>query len=249
MKAALIPPFGYERTALQSDIHLILPLEACRTNIDYMNTYRSARERNDYLILDNGCAEGDLVDNKTLMAVAAELGVHEIVAPDVMGNAEETYDLTKAFVEENRSATDYNIMGVLQGESLAQVLYLAAAFAKIPQITTFGIPKVHINNNEPHTRAQIANELILRYGDKFKIHLLGLNNSFPTEMLDIKFPANIRSMDSAQPYKMAELGVVLTAYNARKHHPKRRTDYFSRKRAVNEGMLMYNIEQFKAWCL
>lgn len=249
MKAALIPPMGYERTALLSDIHLILPLEECRTNPEYISTYREARKRGDYLILDNGCAEGNLVDNEILMGVASELGVHEIVAPDVMGNASDTYDLTKDFIDQNSSATDYNVMAVLQGQNIDQALYLAAAFSKMPQITTFGIPKVLLSTQAWDVRARLAYELILRYGHKFKIHLLGLNNAYPTEMIDIKFPAGIRSMDSAQPYKVAEAGMPLTAYNVRRRHPSRRPDYFSVKRPVNEEMLTYNIEQFKAWCL
>jgi hypothetical protein len=118
----------------------------------------------------------------------------------------------------------------------------------MPQITAFGIPKVHLYTGVSTVRSLMAETLIARYANKYKIHLLGLNNQFPTEMVDFRFPAGIRSMDSAQPYKMAEAGVTLTAYNARRHHPKRRPDYFSEPRPVNTGLLTYNIEQFKAWC-
>jgi len=51
-------------------------------------------------------------------------------------------------------------------------------------------------------------------------------------------------MDSAQPYKMTEVGHYLTIVDG---YAQRRSDYFSRFVKVNETMLSDNINTFLDW--
>lgn len=247
MKAALIPPKGLEHTALESDIHLILPFLTLRRNLQYQATYAAARKRGDYLILDNGVAEGSLASANALMTIAQNMKVHEIVAPDVMRDASQTLTMTVDFLRDYPKSHDYNIMAVAQGENQDEVLYLIQQYVRIPQITAIGIPKCLITERFDSIRSQVAQTVMARYPKRFDIHLLGLHKLFQTEMIDCEFPPGIRSMDSAQPYKMAEADLPLTANNASGFRDARRRDYFQRPSVTNMKVLEYNIKTFKEW--
>jgi len=245
VRAALIPPKGFEHTALESDIHLVLPLPPLLKRPDYIRTYVEARKRGDYVILDNGCAEGQLVEGKTLLDFAKIIKAHEIVAPDIMGNAAQTLEATNMFLDENPEAADYNIMAVLQGETPNEIQFLLDQFAKRDEIVTIGVPKVHVQKADTPIRRDIVTMIHRHYPGRFQIHLLGLSNQFADEMLAIKFdPGTVRSMDSAQPYKITERGWYMSATFAAS---VRRTGYFTYKKEVDLKLLSANIATFKEW--
>jgi len=246
MRAALIPPCGAEYTILSSDIHLVLPLPECVENRDYIGAYRAAWNRGDYLILDNGCAEGRLVPNEALLNFAQRIHAQEIVAPDVMGDATATVQRTLAFFKDNPRARNFAVMGVLQGRNEDEALRVADSYSRIPGITTVGIPKVLVQAGS-HIRARIARKVLEYFPNRFDIHLLGLSSHFQTEMLDVKFPRAVRSMDSAQPYKYTEAGVWMTALKVSKESVHRRSSYFSRPVGYDAPMLNHNIQTFLDW--
>ena len=212
MRAALIPPRGYERTVLMSDIHLVLPLPGLVDNPEYIRTYEEARTAGHYIILDNGCAEGSLVSEEFLLEFARKIRPHEIVAPDALDMGAHTYNLTVAFLRDYPEAQDYNIMAVLQGETFAERKIYLEEYAGMDAITTIGIPKIQVRTEGSDARIKTARFIEKRYPGRFKIHLLGLNRRFPTEMLDLPWSTTtVRSMDSAQPYKITESGRMMTA--------------------------------------
>lgn len=243
MKAALIPPKGYEHTVLESDIHLVLPLQPLLNNLDYIAAYKAARARGDYIILDNGCAEGQLVDGRTLIDFAHVIGAHEIVAPDVMSSAAATLEWTKNFLDEFPEAADYSIMAVLQGETPDEREFLLHQYAKLDAITTIGVPKVIAKRYGGTERFIAVKRIHQLYPQRFKIHLLGLNGNFPTEIFQMPFEG-VRSMDSAQPYKLAEIGHVLSTHRA---WADRRDTYFVEKKEVDPRVLAGNIATFLSW--
>lgn len=245
MKAALIPSRGYERTALESDIHLVLPLEECVKNRDYVNTYLSAKARGHYIILDNGCAEGRLVEGRELVKFAIEIGAHEIVAPDIMSDGPGTVEATLGWLKEYASIVDdYNIMGVVQGADTSEWKHTLEVFAGTDAITTIGIPKVHVKSHSLRKRYEIVQYVLAMYPKRFKIHLLGLNERFPTEILELPWPKEVRSMDSAQPYKLAEEGLLMTTERA---WANRREEYFAQQVPAEAHILNANINTFIAW--
>jgi queuine/archaeosine tRNA-ribosyltransferase len=243
MKAALIPPKGYEHTALESDIHLVLPLPPLRKNMAYIATYAAARLRGDYIILDNGCAEDQLVTGEVLMQFAKRIGAHEIVAPDVMSNAAATLEATNTFLDAFPEAADYNIMAVLQGVTQNERSFLLDQFAKTEAITAIGIPKVLSSKYHSKVRLDTVEYILNKYPGRFQIHLLGLNSHFPNEIAITPFKG-VRSMDSAQPYKLAEVGASMNTSNA---WATRRIGYFTDKKEVDPRVLAGNIQIFKQW--
>ena len=244
MRAALIPPKGYEAWALESTIHLVLPLAPLLKSTSYLHTYATARKRGDYIILDNGCAEGELVDGATLINFARYIRANEIVAPDVMSDAGETLEATVSFLRDYPEASDYNIMAVLQGSTPEDREFLLEQFVKHDAITAIGIPKVHVTEEGSEVRKDIARMIHKVSKDRFQIHLLGLSKAYPTEMRDVNFRAgSIRSMDSAQPFKVTELNHLLVS----DPDATRRPTYFTHKKEVNAATLRMNINTFKEW--
>ena len=244
MRAALIPPKGYERFALESDIHLVLPMVPMMSNKDYVQTYVTARARGDYIILDNGAAEQQLVDGERLMNVARALRPHEIVAPDVLHDAAGTLEATNSFLAEFPEARDYNIMGVLQGDNLGDRQYLLNQYAKNDSITAIGIPKCLITEDDPDIRRRDVRRIRKNYPGRFNVHLLGLSSLYPNEIAEFGFGKFVRSMDSAQPFKVTEAGIFMSESEC---DAKRREDYFSYKKEVDTRLLVHNITVFKQW--
>lgn len=242
MKAALIAPKGYEHTVLQSDIHLILPFKDTLSNPNYLRTYMDAKDRGDYIILDNGCAEGDLVTNQALAEAAHVFQPDEVVAPDVMGSYTGTRALTHEFLREFEG--DYKIMAVLQGEYWIDLEALLAYYVTEARITTIGIPKVLVKNRGDTMRVRIARHIAATYPDRFDIHLLGASPHFTDELDLLSFSSGIRSTDSALPYKFTyakqELGFD-------KAHVKRWPGYFKEEVNLDPELLESNVRTYMRW--
>ncbi len=119
MKAAPIVPLGLvEELAPMSNYHLVLP--QYWGDEKYRETYLRLRERGDHIMLDNGVAEG-LDSLETLQMVAScaeELHPTEIIAPDVIGNPNETVRRTLSY------ATNYQALQERPSESLMAVIQL-----------------------------------------------------------------------------------------------------------------------------
>jgi hypothetical protein len=247
VKAALIPPKGYEFTALQSDIHLALPLPSTRNNPEYIRYLEAASRRGDYIILDNGCAEGQLVEPAELVDFAHQIEADEIVLPDVMDDMSETLAATMRFLEIYPQIGDgFNLMGVLQGTTKEEREKLLHKYYEL-DVRTIGIPKVQVQYQGSISRLETTLMIYRNYSPgTFAIHLLGLSAHYPAEMFHAKgvYGTSVRSMDSAQPYKATEKGFLMSPD---KCWAPRRSDYFDREENEFDVLLDRNIAIFKRW--
>jgi hypothetical protein len=146
MKIGFIVPDAYLETLGLYDFHLLLPM-----NVHKALPYIS---RSDYIVLDNGAAEGKLVSNSMLLEWVDEYQdvLNEVVAPDVLYDFESTKNLTEDFVNELND--DINVMGVAQGSSWPEVFQCIEWMAQHPRITTLGIPK-HLTKTLNHRYARL----------------------------------------------------------------------------------------------
>lgn len=252
MKAALIPPYGFERTALNSNIHLVLPLIETMSNDLYIGTYIAAKVNGHYIILDNGAAEGKLRPAGVIMNSAELFSADEVVAPDVLGDFHQTHALVADFMNNFDDYCKYysirpKVQAVLQGQTFGERAELLKYYSTHPDIKVIGIPKVTIREKGDPIRAEIARYIQQRYPGRFEIHLLGASPYFPTELLDVDFPKGIRSTDSTLPYKLAALGLGL---NENTVHVKRWSGYFDTvyQGLTNMGPLIeQNILTYMTW--
>jgi hypothetical protein len=181
MKLALIPPFAYAAQMLRTDYQLVLP--ECFRNEHYtrvvynmrMNDPKVYNAFEQFIILDNGAAEGNAWHPQALMAIGREFRVSEIVIPDELGDLEITLDMLE-FFEDNTSEEDrsqFGFMGVVQGGNIAQIGRCAEAFADKDYVTTVGIPRHLLDTlGDKHARIQIYAALHGRFGNRFQFHFL-----------------------------------------------------------------------------
>jgi len=151
MKVAIIPPRGYENHALVSDYQLLLPQELEREA--YARIYLKAKERGDFLILDNGAAEGQATGLADLIAIGARFGVDEIVIPDVLGDAVQTCKQARWAEGSIQSCREYPLrwnesvqfVAVIQGENWIDAVSCLEAFAGMDHVDKIMVPR-HLGN-------------------------------------------------------------------------------------------------------
>jgi hypothetical protein len=250
MRAALIAPFGYEDTVLQSSIHLVLPLVETLSNDNYVRAYVTARAEGHYLIMDNGAAEGRLRPTEVLLSVVDTFEAHELVAPDVLGQSMVTKQLVYSFLRDLERHEDefgpkpIKIQAVLQGFTRPERDELLQYYAAHSRITVLGIPKVTIRHNGDDVRRRIVEHINNEYPGRFEIHLLGASPYFPTELAKVDFPSWVRSTDSAMPYKLAAESLGL---HDESKHAKRWEGYFETKKLINRELINQNIATYQYW--
>lgn len=173
MQVALIyPPALLKKYGETTQYHLVLPHLFQQKR--YRDFYRKRSETGDYLILDNGAAEGLEFGHRHLYYVAEQMKVHEIVVPDTLGNSNDTIAKGLAFSRYTRDG--YRYMMVAQGTTVLecmQTLDFIMTDLKFMYVTAVGIPRL-INREDRHGRFKIAKYIAQRgYNKAMEFHFLG----------------------------------------------------------------------------
>jgi hypothetical protein len=254
MRAALIPPKGLYDTAMQSDIHLVL---AQHTMTDYVVNYMYNVGDDDFVIVDNGAAEGNMVSFETLLQRAYAYGAEEIVLPDVIGDFSNTMLLVEHSLVQWKQSAVYGGLKFPQAMAVVQSNGASSEwqdcirfFERFPQITTLGIPR-HFVDKDKWMRHQVLSWIKGHDLDKrFQVHLLGTNPKFPAEVSVLaKDHSWVRSVDSSLPYNYAIAGQPLDAM-PRKEPIGRPDGYFTEERKYDQdqrALVIDNINTFMRW--
>lgn len=212
----------------------------------YLSFYQTRSEFDDFIILDNGAAEGFVYGHKHLFTLAEEVGASEIVVPDVMGDANETLALAQHFARFARP--EYQYMFVLQGKTPEEVMFCLRALDNgnmFMYVTTIGIPR-HLSKINKYFRQTLTDFMIKEhFNDKFEIHFLGANEWMGEvfSLADIvKGLDGFRGIDTSLPIYMGleNLNINIDDYI------ERPTNFFTRS-DNNVGMIETNIETYLTW--
>lgn len=249
MKAALIPPKGLEALALRSKMHLALPLPELIVNDAYVHTYKRASRGGDFLILDNGEAEGARVPNDTLLGMAKLYGATELVLPDVIRDGFETVKRVVTFLDQYKDdLSSYQLMAVPQGKTTTEVQKCIEEFSVMEQITTLGIPRHFMGTMRlQQARVELANWIEDKYPDRFQVHCLGVESKFLREIKWLaKYAPTVRSIDSSLPFNYAIAGFELTPTVGSINRPR---EYFTTdwSKRVRSDLVIGNINTFMRW--
>lgn len=255
MEVCLIPPKGLETFALHSHHHLALAMPELVDNPAYVSVMDRAHRGGDFIIIDNGAAEGARVTDAKLFAAAKVLHANEIVLPDTLGDWFLTMQQCNAFMAENRIGLEQfegNFMFVAQGKSREQVEQAIRAVVRYDRVTTIGLPRNLIGYTQNQTiRIDVANWIESTYGERFKIHLLGVSAG---NLREIKWAAryagHIRSIDSSLPFNYAIKGRDLNRAADVMETINRPDQYFERNwnaAAIRRALIISNIDAFKGW--
>ena len=118
MKLALIPPISWISTTSCTDYQLLLPQLLMYPK--YVEHYtRLAKSEDQHLILDNGANEGAQVNSTSLVRMADEVGVDEVVVPDVLLDDVATLSRMATFFDrvKDKDVGNLKYMGVAQGST------------------------------------------------------------------------------------------------------------------------------------
>jgi hypothetical protein len=255
VKAALIPAKGYYATAtLKSDFHLVL---AQIEDKSYKDTYTYTNiDEDSYVIVDNGAAEGSTVDDEQLLEAVRFYSADEVVIPDVMGDMKATIERKDKFLK-SAEATDadhgiYNgvhFMGVVQGQTFDEVAECIDNFLDDERIDVIGVPRHLLTTfKDSHARFHVLMYMEKRKGWEQKVHLLGTNNVWPSEILGIaqQFPW-VRSCDSSLPYNYTIGEARLDEATELREHIGRPDGYFTRTWELDMDLLNDNIDTYLGW--
>ena len=251
MKSALIPPRGLENYILYSNFHLALAIPECMKNNEYVEAYQQAAMRGDYIVVDNGAADGGLVSNEELLKAASVLMAQEVVAPDVFYDKVSTVVKVKEFLKYMASAPNsqtFKVMAVVQGTNYNDLYDCVDVYSNIKDVKVLGLPKHLLTTlNLKSARIDLANWIKQYYSDRFELHFLGTNPCWIKEIASaVKYAPHIRSVDSALPfnYALASQNLATT-----KIELTRNPEYFNLDWAdsVSARRVTENINTFMEW--
>jgi hypothetical protein len=255
MQLALLPPVEMISDVLITGYRLALAHMLLNTD-PYYNPYRIAYQPDPHAfrILDNGAAEGALVPDDMLIALATEWGFDEIVIPDVLLRASLNVDRAEAFLKYHTKATDsFGRMFVAQGHSLDEIkLSIRYMLTKYPNlITTIGLPR---NLLLAQPQLDIRIQLVMWLADEFPnypVHCLGANDLWATEVRELGSlnVRNLRGIDTSLPYVWGlHLQSIRTLTNRDSKHYARPANYFSvHMDSMQLVSARKNVDMYMSW--
>ncbi len=240
MRVALIYPIHLlERYGWKTNYHMTLPhLAHIRRYQDFFQRVKN----DDYIILDNGAAEGVEFGARHLHTVAEWLGAHEIVVPDDMGDCEGT--ISKALAFSRYADPQYRYMGVIHGQNMSELLKCLSAFVNMPSlnyITTIGVPRLAANTIDKDIRIRLLEFIHNNYlHATLEFHALGASYWLEEVKELSEFPY-LRGIDTSTPIHMGLAGHTLKA-----KVPPRPENFFEIKQSNH--VLERNIQTYLDWC-
>lgn len=174
---------------------------------NYKNYFINAKKEGRFVMMDNGVAEGDLIDNDDLVNLAIEMKIDELIIPDTIGNKKQTEIDRKIFLEkyyDKLKSHNVNILSVIQGENLVEYYDDYYDLEVNDKINTIGIPfrmnYAKFNGSDTKEENCTNNRIMFLNtikGDK-QIHCLGCNSINDILLIDYisRCDKKIRSIDS-----------------------------------------------------
>ncbi len=244
MNVALIcPPHLLEKYGTVTKYHLVLP-HLFRSQ-KYLRFYQTRKD--DFVILDNGAAEGYEFGAKHLLTLAKDVGANEVVIPDTMGDANDT--LAKAQYFARYAQPEYQYMFVLQGKTVEEVMFCLNNLdngAMFSYVTTIGIPR-HLHKIDKNFRLNLTEHLIKEaFNDKFEIHFLGASSWMREAVVlaeAVQYVENFRGIDTSMPIYMGleDRYINVDRYMSRPDNFFDRTD--------DNKAVQANIDTYLDWAL
>lgn len=216
MQLALIPPLCRLADIKKTHYQLMLP-QNLHYEVYAEAYYPGKRAKEDFVILDNGAAEGVDFDYAALQVIGNVYKVDELVIPDTLRDAEKTLQKARDFFKEVDPNPNMGYMGVVQGTTYEQCLEMAEGFTEHDQVTALGIPR-HLIETLGHNdvRLHLTEDLMLRFGTKYQFHFLGGSKHVTDELrrTDVMMGEHVRGMDTSLPYVYANRGFSVPTYLA-----------------------------------
>jgi hypothetical protein len=247
MELALIPPVSLLGYTELTNYQLALP--HMLNDERYLAWYLwLAEQEGQYVILDNGEAEGENKHSAVLLLDMAVNNFDEVVAHDVIGDFEATIKRTTMFLD-TKLATDADVkVGVVvQGDNMDECNRVIDYFAEHNRLAdafqVFYLPR-HVLKFDREARLKLAEKIHDVFDDKYEIHCLGTNPIWMQEVEELGQQKIVRGVDTSAPFNYA----FATTYIDMGAPVSRPDNYFDLPvDAFTSAVLDANIRRLKAW--
>lgn len=218
MKIGIICPVRFlQRFATQSDFHLVLP-HLYAQYPEYVDFYRERIKLGDFVVQDNSIFElGTSLTGEILYEFALDLGVSEMVAPEVLGNADASLNVLLEFLDfMSQQEHKIPVQAVIQGQSFDELIAQFFRYNLLTEVSTIGLP-FDLEYQVPEfsfvrsltlrrvlSRWKLVdtiNNIAVAKGITLKpVHLMGLSDGIELQKYAIKKFPWIRSNDSSSAF-------------------------------------------------
>lgn len=207
MQVALIPPVRHLVDTQQTHMQLILP--HMLQNTEYKNWYNNLRaiSSSQYFILDNGAAEGVIINPDHYLDIALSGLVDEIALPDVLYDRVTTVQKCHKFINKygqqlisSQIGIGYVAQGNSEEDALKGIEEVVTHWGNV--ITVIYIPRLLVKRFTLTARLNLASKIYERWPN-IQIHFFGLNQIWPGEIADAAKLSIVRSVDTSMPYQFA----------------------------------------------
>lgn len=261
MLLALIPPIGWLSTSEVTNYQLMLP-HLVQDHIYSRHYDRLCKREDQYVILDNGEAEGqNYLSSAQLVGVGVYFRVNEIVVPDVIGDSIATLNRMKQFFKDIHDLRNdafgpndvarMNYMGVVQGRSRKEAQDCIDMMMELygDKLKTLALPRHLLQSCDNFdTRLDLAQYIFHNYTGPqggIQIHCLGASHLSAVECLYLAKQGIVRGMDTSMPYNWAFHGKYL---NEDLEIIKRPDRYFTQRNIMfRPDALHHNIGVMRRW--
>ena len=212
MKCCVIPPKKHLDLAHAGDWYFCLA-QLYYKDKQYRDFFKSIRRTNHsaHIILDNGAAERDQIDDNILLDIVDDLRPDEVVAPDTLYDGYDTLLRTRDFINKIKKRKSYYTTGIIgcpQGSTVEEWISCYKEMLNISAISVIGLSKISIPycwNKAKHdtaiaeSRNKCIDYLVSKDLIKKSLHFLGMGD--PKEFEYYKnfargYKAFFRSTDS-----------------------------------------------------
>ena len=172
MKLAIIQPTStLGSIGAWNDYHLCLAQQVLKDQ-EYTEFYRDLKQRGDFIILDNGKAEGVSLTDEELLEAVNRLDPTVVVAPDIIGQGAESLEVTLDFLDWMDTRSSVAVMGIphLNGQDVDSFYRHFEILEADSRITMIGISKYAVP--EGMSRVLLVEGI---QSSLTPIHLLGLS--------------------------------------------------------------------------
>ena len=216
-KIAHIVPVGSLPKAMYTGYNMCLANIAIK-NGDYAKHFKELVKNKQFVLMDNGAAEGDQLHIDDLIKCYQDVQPSEVVLPDTLCNGTDTIQKSKLALKEicefYDGAVPFTFMAVPQGKTLEEWKECAEEMVRWPEIKAIGVSKflpMHLKDNRARVSACfVLDDLFTKYRRyDIEVHLLGCSESPMTiNSIHNLFPF-VRGCDSAYAYICTQANVPI----------------------------------------
>ena len=238
MKVALISPFSLMQEMPNTGYHLVLA--HLLQDPDYLAFHQTVEG---YKILDNGAAEGSLVDFDELLIRAAEINADEVIVPDAMGDFTETVTLLHRFTDYAEAHPEFRYTAALQGTNTKELILSYESTLDVGYVSNIALPRFmqHIDKHERSLWAKIIRE---NFDSDVDIHCLGAT-SWTREVRELSENGHARGIDTSMPIVLGLAGIRLSESE---DYVPRAMDYFHVEATDEQKeIILDNVNTYLAW--